>query len=450
MYAADSAHSSPVLAEKLRSLYTLRNGPSIDLTIRKPYRDLLAALGNPHEDLPPVIHVAGTNGKGSVIAILRAIFEAAGYSVHAYTSPHLVRFNERIVLGGVTITDEDLELLLDEVLGLVETGQDLTFFEITTAMAFAAFSRAPADILLLETGLGGRLDCTNIIEHPLATVITPVGYDHTEFLGETLSAIAAEKAGIMKAQTPCILAPQDNEDIIALFRSMAAEKGVPLYRYGVEWGLEDLEGRLCVHFGDTEEINCPYPALSGRHQFINTALALTCLRAIQGFTITGAAVEKALLTVKWPGRLQHLDSGVLGTSLPEGWALWVDGGHNKQAARVLSEQLQLWQQQDARPVHLVWGMMKTKDPAAFLEPLIPYLAHVTTLAIEGEALSYSADHLAQCANQSGAKSVHTALNLQQAIYETHRSEPCVSRVLVAGSLYLAGQVLTQNGTVSLS
>lgn len=415
MYAADARHPNKSLEEKLQALYALRGGPSIDLTIREPYRKLLAALGNPQDRLPPVIHVAGTNGKGSVIAMLRAIFEAAGYKAHVYTSPHLIRFNERIVLAGRIIDDALLEDLLDETVAANDGGA-LTFFEITTAMAFLAFSRTPADILLLETGLGGRLDCTNVVAQPLATIITRIGYDHMEFLGETLPQIAAEKAGIMKPGVPCVLAPQAAGEIEAVFEDRAAMLHSPLVHAAAK--------------------NIPPTNMTGPHQADNAATALACLAQLGGFSIPDDAIRTGLQNVRWPGRLQQIRH----QDLPPGSELWIDGGHNESAAQALAAQAALWAKQDGRPLHLILGMMNRKDPRAFIAPLLPYTRGISCVAVPGEPLAYGPGELAALLQTDGGPDIRAEEDLYKAL-EMAKGEGAPRRTLITGSLYLAGFAL---------
>jgi len=411
MYAADARHPNKTLEEKLHALYELRSGPSIDLTIREPYKKLLAALGNPHEKLPPVIHVAGTNGKGSVVAMLRAIFEAAGYRVHVYTSPHLIRFNERIMLAGQEIDDGLLEALLDETVAANDGGA-LTFFEITTALAFLAFARTPADVVLLETGLGGRLDCTNVVDKPLATVIARIGYDHMEFLGDTLPEIAAEKAGIIKPEVPCILGKQPVSEILRVFEDRAFMLRSPLVHAAAE--------------------NIPPTNMIGPHQRDNAATVLACLAQIKGFDIPDSAIRQGLMNVRWPGRLQQ----IAGKSIPAGCELWVDGGHNESAAQALAAQAALWQKQDGKMLHLVLGMMSRKDPAAFIAPLLPYAGKVTCIAVPGEPLAFAPAELAARIKSPGLQVV-----VQEDIGKIPDFSGGPQRVLIAGSLYLAGHML---------
>ncbi len=416
MYAADAHHPRKSLEDKLQALYLLRSGPSIDLTIREPYKKLLAALGNPHENLPPVIHVAGTNGKGSVTAMLRAVFEAAGYRVHVYTSPHLVRFNERIVLAGREIDDQMLEDMLDETVA-ANNGGALTFFEITTALAFAAFARAPADILLLETGLGGRLDCTNMVERPLATVITRIGYDHMEYLGETLQQIAAEKAGIMKQGVPCVIGPQIHPETRPVFEEKAKLLHSPLFHAATN--------------------NAPPTNMIGPHQLDNAATVIACLQQIKGFDLPETAIRQGLMNVRWPGRLQQIPR----KNLPRGWELWVDGGHNEGAAKALAAQAQLWRLQDGKPLHIVLGMMQTKDPAAFLAPLAPYAASITLTRIPGEPLAHDPREVARTLKPLGLRLRGGEESIWQHVDNICKSESPTGRILITGSLYLTGKVL---------
>lgn len=429
MYAADSAHPNPSLKQKLATLYGLRGGPSIDLTIRPPYIELLKRLGNPHQNLPPVIHVAGTNGKGSVIAFLRAMLEAAGYKVHTYTSPHLQRFNERIVLAGREIADEPLEALLDE-LTTINDGLPQTFFEITTALAFTAFARTPADIVLLETGLGGRLDCTNVIDTPQATIITTIGKDHTEYLGDTITAIASEKAGIMKPGRPCVIAPQTEPQVLPVFEDRAVQLSCALYRPDAEWRIVRNGTDMSFEMG-SRTLSLPLPGLPGAHQIGNAGAALAVLTLLDDFTVVPEVLARGLTTARWPARLQKLSK----PALPAGWELWLDGGHNESAAGILAGQAAQWRTQDDKPLHLIFGMMKTKDPAAFLEKLKPCCRSVTAVPIPGEPLAHGRESL----HKYGIDCAY-ADSVAQALSNIMKAGP-EGRILIAGSLYLAGHVL---------
>ncbi len=455
MYASDVKHPTPDLEKKLNQLYRLRTGSKIDLSFRPPYLNLLSAFGNPHLSLPPVIHVAGTNGKGSTIAILHAILKAEGYRVHAYTSPHLERFNERIVLAGQPIEDGPLESLIDEAL-MLNNNQDLTFFEITTAMAFAAFSRVPADICLIETGLGGRLDCTNVIKHPLATIITAIGYDHTEFLGETLSDIAAEKAGIIKPGGPCIIAAQSDAakkaGVLDIFKAKATKAGAPLYSCDDDWIIEPFDdgGAQIMRFVYRgEDILLPMPNLEGSHQINNAGAALAVLKVIHAdMPTTTHAKKTGLRIIKWQGRLQKLEQGTLTKALPRGWGLYLDGGHNESAGHALAHSVSRWCKNDPQPMHLILGMMTHKDPKLFITPLLPYLKSLSLISIDGEPQSHSPetllDILKSNADDSDVEtkayqSIERALNVL-----AKNKEP--GRIIIAGSLYLVGNVLRKNRT----
>lgn len=385
----------------------------IDLKLDRVLR-LLERLGSPERSLPPVIHVAGTNGKGSTVAFMRAMLEAAGRRVHAYTSPHLVRFNERIVVAGEMLPDGKLLALLEECERANE-GRPITFFEITTAAAFLAFSRAPADMLLLEVGLGGRLDTTNVVERPAVTAITPVARDHTQFLGETLAEIAAEKAGIIKPGAPLVLGRQEAE-AKAVILARAAEMGAPVYD---DWRVSDG-----VFRGRGLTLALPGLGLAGAHQAGNAGLALACL---EGFGLPEGALLHGLETVRWPARLQLLSAA------PE---IWLDGGHNPAAGCVLAEWLA------ARPERfdLVVGMLDTKDRGRFLAALAPQVVRTVTVPVPGSAASVPAEALAETARAAGMDAA-AAPDTETALERLGPVRP----VLIAGSLYLAGAVLAGRG-----
>ena len=371
---------------------------------------LLERLGNPERRLPPTIHVAGTNGKGSTVAFMRAMLEAAGRRVHAYTSPHLVRFNERIVVAGEMLPDGALLALLEECERANE-GRPITFFEITTAAAFLAFSRAPADMLLLEVGLGGRLDTTNTVERPAVTAIAPVARDHTQFLGETLAEIAAEKAGIIKPGVPLVLAPQEAE-AKAVILAKAAEAGAPVHD-----GWRVSEG---VFHGHRLTLPLPRLGLAGAHQAGNAGLALACL---EGFDLPEAALVRGLETARWPARLQRL------SERPE---IWLDGGHNPAAGRVLAD----WLAGRGGGFDLVVGMLDTKDRDRFLAALAPHVGRTVAVPVPGSAASVPAEALAGTARAAGMDA-SAAPDVETALERLGPSGP----VLIAGSLYLAGAVL---------
>ena len=400
--------------------------------------ELLRDLGNPQDRLPPVIHVAGTNGKGSVIAFLRAILEAAGHAVHVYTSPHLVHFNERIRLAGAEIEDAALVALLEEC-ERVNADRPVTFFEITTAAAFLAFARQPADILLLETGLGGRLDATNLVARPALTVITPVSMDHQDFLGDTIDRIAAEKAGILKRGVTCVCAAQLRK-AAQVIAERAESLNSPLLREGRDFFVVQQDSGLTYRAGERLR-RLPVLGLPGKHQARNAALAIACIDALSGFSIPEVAIEKGLGAVEWPARLQRLSRGPLLDLLPEGWELWVDGGHNPAAGRALAEQGRQWR---GKPLHLVVGMMSAKDPIGFLKPLAPRVVRLRAVPIPDASGSLPAKALADAAARLAIASA-PAGSVAEALRNLAGADPTPARVLICGSLYLAGTVLRDNG-----
>ena len=408
----------------------------IDLSLDRIER-LLYRLGNPHHNLPPVVHVAGTNGKGSTIAFMRACLKAAGYRVHVYTSPHLARFNERIELAGETIADEVLVPILEEC-EVANHEDPITFFEITTVAAFLAFSRHEADIVLLETGLGGRLDATNLIAKPALTVITPISIDHQQFLGDTLAEIAAEKAGILKLGVTGVAAEQ-SAAAAKVIEQQAEAVGAPLLRGGIDFKFNAGADPFTVTVGG-KEIVLPQPALPGSHQHQNAALAIAGLKQLKAFTIDDAALAQGLQTVQWPARLQHLSQGPLIDAVPSDWELWLDGGHNPAAGQAIADHCQRW---NDKPLYLVFGMLNSKDPVPFLTPLKSYTQNLCALAIPGEEASLSAAEVNAIAKGIGfsATPVSSVAAALDHIVE-HETKP--SRILICGSLYLAGTVLKDN------
>lgn len=420
----------------------------IDFSLGRIER-LLARLDHPERRLPPVIHVGGTNGKGSTIAFMRAILEAAGLKVHVYTSPHLVCFNERIRLGhqggGRYVTDERLAATLQRVLDL-NAGELITFFEITTAAALTIFAEEPADVLLLEVGLGGRLDTTNVVARPACTVITPVGRDHTEFLGETLTQIAGEKAGIFRRNCPAVLAQQDHPEADAALVAAAERIGVhPLLIGGQEFNAWGERGRL-VYQDEDRLLDLPAPRLAGRHQFVNAATAIAAVRAAGFGDLDASIFERGIAEVDWPGRLQRLPRGRLGEFAPEGADLWLDGGHNQDGARVVAAAMADLEERSPAPLVLVLAMLEKKDAAGFLAEFRGLARDVVAVPMKGETPQWPPDAIVRLAEEAGfrarpADSLEEALRrLGQTAYEMP------PRVLICGSLYLAGEVLAQNGT----
>ncbi len=413
---------------------------AIDLSLER-VEALLAKLGNPEERLPPVIHVAGTNGKGSTVAFLRALFEARGKTVHVYTSPHLVRFAERIRVAGHLLDDALLEALLEEVEDK-NAGAPITFFEATTAAAFLAFSRTPADITLLETGLGGRLDATNVVETPLATVITPVDMDHERFLGETLAEIAHEKAGIIKPGVPCFSAAQKPE-ALAVLRQKAAEHQAPLLVEGRDFSVTIGEDRALIYRDGAGRPlpPLPSPGLGGDFQYHNAALALATVLQLQGEGEEEGALARGLREVQWPGRLQRLKTGPLVECLPQGWELWIDGGHNPHAGGALGAHAQrVWRD---KPLYAVVGMLEGKDMEGYLRGVAGSFAALRAVCLPGGPSSFlGADLVAETARGQGVSDSKAAASLEEAVQGFLSRE--VGRILVCGSLYLVGAVLREN------
>ncbi|MDV4143289.1 bifunctional folylpolyglutamate synthase/dihydrofolate synthase [Shimia sp. FJ5] len=404
----------------------------IDLTLDRMWR-LLEALEHPEERLPPVIHIAGTNGKGSTQAMIRAGLEAMGQSVHAYTSPHLARFHERIRLAGDLIDEGHLTEVLDECYAK-NGGENITYFEITTAAALLAFSRVPADYTLLEVGLGGRLDATNVISDPALTIITPISIDHEQFLGDTLAKIAGEKAGIIKRGVPCVVGPQPDE-AMDVIEATAARLGAPLIAYGQQWHVWEERGRL-VYQDETGLLDLPLPALLGAHQVQNAGAAIAALRHRGA---DEAACEAAMTGGEWPARMQRLRKGPLVEAAPE-IELWLDGGHNAAAGQALGKVLAGL---PTRPTHLICGMLNTKDIKGYLAPLAAEAASLTAVSVPGEANTLPAEETAEAATAVGMKAT-TAESVLEALKAIAAESPG-ARVLICGSLYLAGRVLQENG-----
>jgi dihydrofolate synthase/folylpolyglutamate synthase len=430
---APSGAASDIVLERLSALHP----KLIDLSLDRVCR-LLETLGHPERRLPPVVHVAGTNGKGSVIAYLRAILEAAGQSVHAYTSPHLVRFHERIRLGGRLIEETHLLALLEEC-ERANGAAPITFFEVTTCAAFLAFARMPADILLLEVGLGGEYDATNVIDRPLATVLTPISFDHMQHLGNTLTAIAGAKAGIMKRRAPAIIGPQLPEPL-AVFERRAAELDCPLSRWGREWHAR-RDGDRMIFRDRAGERRLPLPALGGAHQIDNAATAIACLPYLSVGGLGAEAIRRGLRSVEWPARLQRLTRGPLAAQLPAGWELWLDGCHNADGGRAAAA----WAAgQPAMPLHLIFASLSTHDPRGILQPFADLARAVRAVVVPGEHKTLSADEAAAAARDIGLAAKPSA-NVGEALSDIIAHGAVPGRVLICGSLYLAGTVLAENG-----
>ena len=464
---------SPAVDAALRRLLGL-HPRRIDLTLGR-IRRLLTALGSPQEKLPPVLHVAGTNGKGSTVAFLGAMLAAAGYRVHAYTSPHLVRFNERIALAGAPIGDQALLALLERV-ERANAGAPITFFEITTAAALLAFAEVPADVVVLEVGLGGRFDATNVVANPVATAITRISFDHQAFLGDTIAAITGEKAGILKPGVAAAIGRQGFTDAEATIAAQAAAVGAPLMRCGREWRIESEPGSAWVWVTEDRAIRLPPPSLPGRHQIDNAGTAIAVLHtARQRLPVDDTAIAAGVGAVHWPGRLQRLDRHPLAAGLPAGWTLWLDGGHNDSAGEALA----VWAdgpgrgsshegaapaggepvgassrgETDSGPVWLIVGMQAQKDLSAFLRPfatlaqgtIAGVIGIATPAGIETTGSSHAAAGIAAAATALGLTGMPAASAADAVALIAGATEGSIpGRVLICGSLYLAGAVLSQS------
>lgn len=432
-----SERQSDLVLERLMALHP----KIIDLSLDR-MTDILAKLGHPERHLPPVIHVAGTNGKGSLLAFIRSILEAADKKVHVFTSPHLVRFAERIVLAGNVISEAQLSDLLIYC-ETVNGAAPITYFEVTTAAALKAFADTPADFLLLETGLGGRLDATNVVDKPALTALTPISHDHEQYLGSDLAGIAFEKAGIMKAGVPAIIGPQ-SDVVLTNLLDQAKKVGAPTYREGHDWRFSIKDADNWQYEDENGVQTYPYPALIGTHQIANAATAIACLQQLPGFKIQQDQVEQGLKNVIWPARLQPLSEGPLLRRLPDGVDLWLDGGHNEAAGAQIAACFQRFDEIDPKPTYLICGMLNTKDQVSFFRKLETVVDKGITVPIEGETASTGAAELAAMGCAAGidcqpAPTIEEAVDMLIPHLSKRRC-----RLLIAGSLHLAGQILRRN------
>ena len=409
----------------------------MDLGLDRQWR-LLAQLGNPQERLPPVIHVAGTNAKGSTIAYLRAMLEAAGKRVHVYTSPHLVRFNERVRLAGKLVSTRRINDALEEV-ERINAGQPITQFEITTSAALKLFAETPADYLLLEVGLGGDFDSTNVINHPLGTIITPVDFDHQKWLGYSIAEIASHKAGILKRGAPAVIGRQRDEGLAAIER-VAARLRVTPFVQGRDYDSYAQDGRL-IYQDEAGLIDLPPPALIGHHQFDNAGIAIAAVRHFN-LPVSEAEIAAGLRSVIWPARIQPL-KGKLRDLLPRSSELWLDGAHNAHGAAALAVSLEEMNAARHKPLILIVGMMNTREPADFLKSFVPMAPRVLALTIPGEPNAHPAGHIAEAAMAAGL-SARTHRSVESALRDAAGTPG--ARVVICGSLYLGGDVLAKNGT----
>ena len=453
-----AANSRPLdeLIARLSALHPRQ----IDLSLDRMHR-LMERLDHPESQLPPVIHVAGTNGKGSTIAYLRAICEAAGLRVHVYTSPYLVRINECFRIGerggGRLVSDDELRRVLEHC-EQVNRGDPITIFEFETAAAFCLFAQHDADVVLLETGLGGRLDATNVIARPAATVLTPISMDHTEFLGGTLSAIAGEKAAIVKRHAPVICAEQAPETM-AVIEAQAVRMRAPMHAAGQQWHVSVERGRL-VFQDERGLMDLAAPKLFGRHQFDNAGLAIAALRALDTFKIGMADFEAGIVHAEWPARMQRLSAGALVDQGPAGSEIWLDGGHNAEGGRVAAAALGDLEERVSRPLVVIAGMMANKDASAFLANFAGLTRHIIAIQVPERAGAISpqklvgaapmpADRLADAARALGMR-VENAASVEAALQALSRlAYEVPPRILITGSLYLAGHVLAINSTPPL-
>jgi dihydrofolate synthase / folylpolyglutamate synthase len=438
-----TADASLRLARKLEQYRHIYAREKVELGLERT-QEILSALNHPEQKLPPIIHVAGTNGKGSTCAFLRAFLEAAGYRVHVFTSPHLVHYNERIRVAGKLLDDAALLALLEEI---EATNGDrlMTYFEVTFAAACLAFSRTPADVVILEVGMGGRLDATNVIGPKAAAIVTRLSYDHVMHLGNDMTSIAREKAGILRGQTPAIFAPQPDAAAASCLLSEALRVGATPCRGGVDWASSCLpDGRL--HYKDsTTDMTLPAPALPGPHQYENAGTAIACLLKLPHFQVSEDAFAKGLRQVDWPGRLQQLTTGPLPRLLPQGWDLWLDGGHNDSGAEVLAKHIRQNWAGDGKPIWLIYGMLSTKQPEVFLGQLAPLIAGICTIAIPGEAHSLTAAETAAAADHIGIARAIPCSDVAAAINQIVSINGQDGRILICGSLYLVGHVLAEYG-----
>ncbi|MCA1493370.1 bifunctional folylpolyglutamate synthase/dihydrofolate synthase [Ensifer sp. NBAIM29] len=444
MTAAEVSEAAQEI-EKLLALHPKGFDLSLDRITR-----LLAALGNPERRLPPVIHVAGTNGKGSATAFSRAILEAAGYSVHVHTSPHLVNWHERYRLGarggkGRLVSDPVLADAVRRV-AAANAGQKVTVFELLTAVTFLLFAEHPADVAIIEVGLGGRYDATNVIARPACSVIMPISLDHQAYLGDRVELIAAEKAGIMKRGCPVVIGHQEEDGARDVLVETAERLGCPTSVYGQDFMAHEEYGRL-IYQDEGGLADLPLPRLPGRHQYANAAAAIRAVRAA-GFEVPEAAIEKGLASVEWPGRLQRLAGGKLSHHGPVGAEIWIDGGHNPGAGQVIAEAMAGFEEREPRPLFLIIGMINTKDPVGYFQAFLDLAEQVFTVPIHGsdaglDPVALAADAASAGFETNATSSVAEALGL---IAELTQEDPVPPRILIGGSLYLVGNVLAENGT----
>ena len=434
------------IIERLMELHPKGFDLSLDRITR-----LLEKLGNPHKRLPPVIHVAGTNGKGSVTAFSRALLEAAGLAVHVHTSPHLVNWHERYRIGvsggkGRYVEDAAFADALERI-AAANDGQKITVFEILTAATFILFSEHPADVAILEVGLGGRFDATNVISSPAVSVIMPISLDHQPYLGDKVELIAAEKAGIMKKGFPVVIGHQEYDAALEVLVVTAERLGCPTAVYGQDYSAHEEFGRM-VYQDEFSLVDSKLPRLPGRHQLANAAAAIRGVKAA-GFEVTERMIEKAMTSVEWPGRLQRIIDGKIFDLAPEGAEIWIDGGHNPGAGEVIAEAMAGFEEKNPRPLFIIAGMINTKDPVGYFKAFADIAEYVFTVPIGGTDAAIDPVVLADAAFDAGLIAAPTS-SIQDALEELAKrlvpGNPA-PRILIGGSLYLAGNALSLNGTV---
>jgi dihydrofolate synthase/folylpolyglutamate synthase len=443
--------NEPVANESEREIERLMtlHPKGFDLSLERVTR-LLEVLGNPHKRLPPVIHIAGTNGKGSATAFCRALLEAGGYATHVHTSPHLVHWHERYRIGikGGRSRIVDDAMLADALrrVAVANDGQPITVFEILTAVTFVLFSEQPGDAVILEVGLGGRFDATNVISDPAVSVIMPISLDHQAYLGDRVELIAAEKAGIMKRGRPVVIGHQEFEAAREVLVSTAARLGCPTAVYAQDFSAHEEFGRL-IYQDEFGLADLPLPRLLGRHQYANAAAAIRAVKAA-GFTVTEAMMEKAMTTVEWPARLQRLTEGKLLEYAPEGAEIWLDGGHNPAGGEVIAEAMAAFEERQPRPLYIIAGMINTKDPVGYFKAFADIAEHVFTVRIRGSEAGLDPVVLAHAAFDAGlvGEPAGSAAEALQEITRRQVQDALPPRILIGGSLYFAGNVLADNGT----
>lgn len=426
--------------ERLSSLYPKGYDLSLDRIAR-----LLDRLGNPHRNLPPVLHIAGTNGKGSAAAFSRALLEESGYRVHVHTSPHLVNWHERFRLAGKLVDDTLLARTIRRV-AEANQGETITIFEILTGVMFVLFAEHPADAAIVEVGLGGRFDATNIIDRPAATLIMPISLDHQSHLGDRIEMIAAEKAGIIKKGIPVVIGAQESGHAREVLVDTAERLGCPTWIYGQDFLAYEENGQL-IYQDEQGLMDLSLPRLAGRHQLANAAAAITAVRAA-GFAVEAPAANRAMSSVVWPGRMQRLPHGRLSELGPEGTEIWIDGGHNPGAGAVIAETLAALEEKNPRPLFLITGMINTKDPTGYFRAFEDMARHVFAVPVKGTDAGIAPEELMARADEAGlsAEPINSVDNALKLLRDTWDDSEPAPRILIGGSLYLVGDVLFENGT----